>query len=260
MVPGRAETFSELVRRSIHMPVGAMTLLVFVGTWVLVRAATLGVGGWLLQGGIAWVGWLVFMVILQLAAKAPDLMSSQSLAMVPDVMLPASRLWFISLLGAAALIPLGRISSPLASIAVLLLGSVPGPFLALCASRGDPLRSLLDPRTLTEAARALGSDAVRVMVGAALGLAGLGWWWHVSRFGARDLSPFSLMLDTFVVLGLQFGARLLGLLIATRADALGIPFRPDLLVPALPGVRPTGVRKLVPAPEPMPERPRFIEL
>lgn len=264
MVPGHSETFGALVLQSLRMPVGASTLYLVLGAWWLVhlvRSGGHGVGAWLLYAVLMMVSWLLYVSVLQLAAQGPELLSVRSLDLVPEVALPAARLWTLSALMIAGLSATGAGASRPVTLALVPVAGVLVPLVILCAGRGDRLGKLLQLRTYVTLWRALGRDAVQLASLCALLTACLTWWWAVSRSAAGSEVPLlPMVLDTAVALGLLFSARLLGILASVRADALGVPFRDDLLIPALPGARALG-RRRSPAPaEPERPRARFLEL
>ena len=260
MVPGRTESFGQILRQSLLMPAGGTTLLLIIGSLLLIHLAR-SVSGWLVPGVLALIGMCIFMGILQLSSRGTELTGVQTLDVADELLLPAGRLWLLTLPLAWGLMRIAEASAWMAILLVILMGGVLAPLWCLSAGRGDGLVELLAPKRLHVLARKLGADGTRLGLLMALLTAVLTWWWHTSRSaGGSEFDFLSLVLDAVIALGILMGARLLGTLAAARADALDVPFRSDLLKPALPGARPAGIRKPRPAPAPVKERPKFIEL
>lgn len=266
LIPGRPESYWSLMFHSLRLPVGWRTLLLLVGGWLLVRAVehAQGPGTWLVLGGIALPVWVVFMAIFQLAAKAPDLLTRQALNPVDELLRPAARLWSFSL-GAAALGHAVAYAVPQALAPALLWMLLPllgfiAPLWVLLAGRGDTLERITSPQAIAELAKNLGGDTLRLGCTSAVLATLATYWWSASRLGtANEILLLPTLLDAFTLYCFFVSARLLGLIAAVRADALGLPFRADLLVPALPNARPMGTRNPRPPPAPKPRR-QFVEL
>lgn len=263
LVPGRTESFGVLLRQSLVMPVGGRSLLLVIASLLsihAVRGATSGASALIVPAVFGLLALCVFMAILQLSIRGAELTDVQTLGGTQEILFPAVRLGALVLPLAWGLGVIAGHAAGLATLLFILVGGVLGPFWCLSAARGDGLGTLLRPGIPLSIAQRLGADGVRLCAFTSILMATLAWWWRSSRMADETLAPLALFLDVAVVLGVLVGARLVGAVAAARADALDLPWREDLLTPALPNARPRGVRSR--RPEPVPERPRpaFIEL
>ncbi len=109
--------------------------------------------------------------------------------------------------------------------------------------------------------RGLGRDyallALLSVVTCSLMLFWIGAGTFMADEGARALA---LPMNVFALYAVLLFARLAGLVMSARSDRLGLEFRPDQRIPALPGVAPDGIRRPRAPVIPPRSRPAFVEL
>ena len=116
------------------------------------------------------------------------------------------------------------------------------------------------PARIWQRVRALGKDyALAAGVFLLVGLLANAWERSAAFARQNELGPLGPFFDALMLYALLVLGRVLGLLLASRGDAIGYPLPPGELIPALPGATPRGA--LPPKNEPPPrKRPAFIDL
>lgn len=269
---GSIESYGALLVQSLRVPIGLPTLGVAVAIWALVFVAA-GTSGW--AAGLIWgllipvLFWLLFFAALKSAARGADVVSGAVNAdMRAELLWPALRMtalcWgsaLVAWLATRAGVSARSLNDDWRYWAVVLALGVCLPAWVMALGRGDGLVQAITPSTSLSLVRALGGDYARSALLSVLTCALLFFWLGAAALGVSEgFTAYGVLMEALSLYGALLLARLIGLVMSTRADAVGIGFRPDQLVPALPGALPRGVRRAKPAPPPERPRPEAIEL
>jgi hypothetical protein len=207
--------------------------------------------GWIFAA-IAPLFWATFFSTLRASAHGGAEVPAEALQ---HVVKPAGGAWAATALVAAAWWALG-ISGPWLTVMVCV--TAPSVLLGLAAE--SSLASTFSPARIWQRVRTLGTDyALAAGVFSLVGV--LAHAWELSAAFARqnELGPLGPFFDALMLYALLVLGRVLGLLLASRGDAIGYPLPPGELIPALIGATPRGA--LPPKSEPAPrKRPAFIDL
>jgi len=255
MVPGALQSFPRRLMGALSLPVGPFTLGSGVAIWALFWAFR-HAGGWARAGWVfAAIGplfWATFFSVLRVSAHGGAQVPAEAMQ---HVVRPAGGAWAATALVAAAWWALG-ITGPWLTVMV----SATAPSLLLGLAAESSLASAFSPARIWQRVRALGKDyALAAGVFLLVGLLANTWERSAAFARENELGPFGPFFDALILYALLVLGRVLGLLLASRGDAIGYPLPPGELVPALPGAAPRGA--LPPKSEPPPrKRPAFIDL
>ncbi len=255
MVPGALQSFPRRLMGALSLPVGPFTLGSGVAIWALFWAFR-HAGGWARAGWVfAAIGplfWATFFSVLRVSAHGGAQVPAEAMQ---HVVRPAGGAWAATALVAAAWWALG-ITGPWLTVMV----SATAPSLLLGLAAESSLASAFSPARIWQRVRALGKDyALAAGVFLLVGLLANTWERSAAFARENELGPFGPFFDALMLYALLVLGRVLGLLLASRGDAIGYPLPPGELVPALPGAAPRGA--LPPKSEPPPrKRPAFIDL
>jgi len=255
MVPGALHSFPRRLAGALSLPVGPFTLGSGVAIWALFWAFRHAEGwaraGWVFAA-IAPLFWATFFSTLRASAHGGAEVPAEAMQ---HVVKPAGGAWAATALVTAAWSASG-IRAP--CMTVLVCATAPSLLLGLAVE--SSLASAFSPAGIWQRVRALGADyALAAGVFVLVGLLAHAWGLSAAFARQNELGPLGPFFDALMLYALLVLGRVLGLLLASRGDAIGYPLPPGELIPALPGATPRGA--LPPKSEPPPrKRPEFIEL
>jgi len=271
-VPGSRESYLQLFLLSLKVNVGWVSVMLLGAIWagVYLAWALPAAGSGLMFALLLTFLWVLFFAVLHAAWKGSDRVgySDATTRLKEDLLRPAWRLSLLCWLVVVGVWLLHRElrflrradEDPRAWVLVLALAVVI-PVWVLGLARGDSLTSALSPARSVQLAWKLGRDYLLLAALSVVTCALMFFWLGAGTYMTQEgFGAFALPMNLFALYAVLLFARLTGLLMAARADRLGLAFRPDQRVPALPDVAPHGVRRpRLPVVPPRP-RPAFVEL
>jgi hypothetical protein len=250
----RLRPFSARLAGTLAYPFslsGVATLAAVAG--IVTLLSYVGCIGKLLGLGIHWG--VLFSLIRATARGSADIEPADFADLFEDVLLPAVRGTAATALAWAPAVaylfavhgsgllhdPASALSDPLLWI-ILVLSIAYVPMAVMMAAAGGGLLQMLNPLAVFGAVRALGADYA-LAVGSVVLLA-IGQGVAIAVGAVVAAAPLPLLPNVAAgIIGLYFPvvmARVLGLLLHVRGDAVGYGVDEDFLEPAVPDARPRG--------------------